>query len=79
MTSQFRTLPVFGSDQRSVAEIVNGIMNGNFLMQQRLTLRLMDVLATIQTKLHLVLVLLLLLFLTQLRKAMVFTYQTLQE
>lgn len=28
MTSQFRTLPVFGGDQRSVAEIVNGIMNG---------------------------------------------------
>lgn len=24
----FRTLPVFGADQRSVAEIVNGIMNG---------------------------------------------------
>lgn len=28
MTSQFRTLPVFGGDQRGVAEIVNGIMNG---------------------------------------------------
>lgn len=28
MTVQFRTLPVFGSDQRAVAEIVNGIMNG---------------------------------------------------
>ena len=28
MTSQFRTLPAFGSDQRSVAEIVNNIMNG---------------------------------------------------
>jgi hypothetical protein len=28
MTVQFRTLPVFGSDQRSVAEIVNGVMNG---------------------------------------------------
>ena len=24
----FRTLPVFGGDQRAVAEIVNGIMNG---------------------------------------------------
>lgn len=28
MTVQFRTLPVFGSDPRAVAEIVNGIMNG---------------------------------------------------
>lgn len=28
MTTQFRTLPVFGSDPRAVAEIVNGIMNG---------------------------------------------------
>lgn len=25
---QFRTLPVFGADQRSVAEVVNGAMNG---------------------------------------------------
>ena len=28
MTTQFRTLPVFGSDPRVTAEIVNGIMNG---------------------------------------------------
>lgn len=28
MTSQFRTLPVFGGDQRAVAEVVNNIMNG---------------------------------------------------
>lgn len=27
-TVQFRTLPVFGADQRSVAEVVNGAMNG---------------------------------------------------
>lgn len=28
MTTQFRTLPVFGGDQRAVAEVVNNIMNG---------------------------------------------------
>lgn len=28
MTTQFRTLPVFGGDARAVAEIVNGVMNG---------------------------------------------------
>lgn len=28
MTSQFRTLPVFGGDARATAEVVNGIMNG---------------------------------------------------
>jgi hypothetical protein len=28
MTTQFRTLPVFGGDARAVAEIVNGAMNG---------------------------------------------------
>jgi hypothetical protein len=27
-TVQFRTLPVFGADQRAVAEVVNGAMNG---------------------------------------------------
>lgn len=26
--NQFRTLPVFGSDQRATADVVNGIMNG---------------------------------------------------
>lgn len=28
MTVQFRTLPVFGTDPRAVADVVNGIMNG---------------------------------------------------
>jgi hypothetical protein len=28
MTTQFRTLPVFGNDPRAVSEVVNGIMNG---------------------------------------------------
>ena len=28
MTTQFRILPVFGSDPRATAEVVNGIMNG---------------------------------------------------
>lgn len=28
MTTQFRTLPVFGGDPRAISEIVNGIMNG---------------------------------------------------
>jgi hypothetical protein len=38
MTVQFRTLPVFGSDQRSVAEIVNGIMNGKTNNTGKITL-----------------------------------------
>lgn len=38
MTRQFRTLPVFGADQRQVSEVVRGIMDGKTNNTGRITL-----------------------------------------
>jgi hypothetical protein len=36
----FRTVPVFGADQRAVAEVLRGAMNGKMTNESVLTVRL---------------------------------------